>query len=360
MKQNMYKIAGVAAICLAFSFSGIAQEAESVTPVPPVPPLEGQLDSGGNQSELIIRQKGDKDSKVTIEIRNGDYYINGEPLEKFNDQNLEIEKRNMDEEGPMVRAFVSPFRDNLWNQERVQREIDRALSMQDMQRKSREMYRYKSNAAFLGVSSRKAETGGATVLEVTKSSPAEKAGLKKGDVIIKLNEDKIESPDNLFETVHNLKPGDKVKVTFKRDGKEQTVSATLDKSAVMDRSKMEPEVFDYKYEYKMPDMPNLPGMESPLWGPMPPKIGIKAQDSEEGKGVTVLEVTEGSAAEKAGLKKGDIITSLDGNEVNSANELIQRVRDVREKPVMKVKILRDGKQQDLEIKIPRKLRTAEL
>jgi serine protease Do len=369
MKQNMYKIAGIAALCLAFTFRGIAQEAESTAPVPPappVPPMESLTDSGGNQSELVIRQKGDKDSKVTIEIRNGDFYVNGRPLEKFDDQNIEIEKRKMDDDEPMLSVAPSPFREYNWNQDRFQREMERNLSMQaqrnmqDAQRKSTDAYRYKSNAAFLGVSSRKAETGGATILEITKSSPAEKAGLKKGDVIIKVNEEKIESPDNLFETVHQLKPWDKVKITFKRDGKEQTVSAILDKSAMMDRSKMDPEVFNYKYEYNMRDMPNLPGMESPLWGPMPPKIGIKAQDSEEGKGVNVLEVTEGSAADKAGLKKGDVITSFDGNEVNSANELIEQVRGSMEKSNVKVKILRDGKQQDLDIKIPRKLKTAEL
>ena len=86
----------------------------------------------------------------------------------------------------------------------------------------------------------------------------------------------------------------------------------------------------------MPDMPDLPGLESPIWGPMPPKIGIKAQDTEEGKGVNVLDVTDGSAAEKAGLKKGDVITRFDGNEVNSANELIQQVRGSREKSSVKV------------------------
>ena len=44
-----------------------------------------------------------------------------------------------------------------------------------------------------GVSSRKAEKGGATVLEVTKGSPAEKAGIKKGDIITKVNDSKIET-----------------------------------------------------------------------------------------------------------------------------------------------------------------------
>ena len=356
MKQIMYKIAGIGAICFAFALKGIAQDVDPVAPVPPAPPMETiSIDSSDNQPEVIVRQKGNKDSKVTIEIRNGNFFVNGKPLEKFDDKNIEVilKKGSYDDE-PLLAITTSPFRGNEWDQERFQRDMQRNLSMQDMQRKAMQAYRNTSNEAFLGVSSRKSETGGATILEVTKTGPAEKAGLKKGDVITKVNEAKIESPDNLFEVIHRFKPGEKVKITFKREGKEQTVSAVLEKS------KSEPRVFNYKYEYHMPDMPNMPGLESPLWGPMPAKIGIKAQDSEEGKGVNVLEVTEGSPADKAGLKKGDVITNINGNEVNSANELIQQVRESREKSTVKVKILRDGKPQDMDIKIPRKLKTAEL
>jgi serine protease Do len=346
MKQNMYKIAGMAAICLAFALKGISQQ--ETPPGPPPPPPAIKPDVNESQSEIIIRQKGDKDSKVTIEIRNGDVYVNGKPLGKFEDENLEIEKRKFNpDEGPMI-AFSSPFRGNSWDQERFSQDLQNKLN--NMQFK-KDFRRFNTNGAFLGVASRKTETGGATILEVTPSSPAVKAGLKKGDVIVKVNDEKIESPEDLSETIHQFKPGDKVKVGFKRDGKEQTVSVQLDKS------KGEPFVYNYKYEYKMPDMP---GMESPLWGPMPPKIGIRAQDSEEGKGVNILEVTEGSPAAKAGLKKGDVITSYDGEAVNSANDLVQQVRESREKSTVKVKILRDGKSQELDVKIPRKLRTAEL
>ncbi|MDP4131056.1 MAG: PDZ domain-containing protein, partial [Bacteroidota bacterium] len=315
--------------------------------------------SNDNQTEIIIRPKGDKDSKVTIEIRNGEFFVNGKPLEKFDDQNIEIEKRIV-RDGPFFGMTTSPFRGNAWDQERFQQDLNRRMG--DVNRRMHDIQMYRSNEAFLGVSSRKAETGGATVLEITKGSPAEKAGLKKGDVITKVNDQEIDSPDNLFETVHQFKPGEKVKIFFKRDGKEQSVSAILDKSKDIQKT------YRYNYEYRMPEineyrtpeLPNMPGMESPLWGPMPPKIGIKAQDSEEGKGVNVLEVTEGSAAEKAGLKKGDLILKFDGTDVNNANDLIQKVRDSRDKSLVKVVIQRDGKVQTLDIRIPRKLRTAEL
>jgi serine protease Do len=360
-----YKITGIAFLFLTLALNGFAQNAK--TPPPPPPPGADTYaadsyaaDSDANQSEVIIRQKGDKNTKVTIEIRNGNFFVNGTPIDKFSDNNVEIELRNTGEDNSVLTYGPSPFRENFWNQERSQRDLQRNLQRQDMQLRR---FRHEGNEAFLGVSSRKTETAGATILNVTKPSPAEKAGLKAGDIITKLNDEKIESPEALYESVHQYKPGDKVKITYTREGKEKTVSAVLEKSK-NDLGEMN---FNYKYRVppipSMPEMgelPEMPGMESPLWGPMPPKIGIKAQDPEDGKGVNVLDVTEGSPADKAGIKKGDLITRFDGSDVNSANQLIQKLRSDREKASVKVEITRNGKQQDLEIKIPRKLKTAEL
>lgn len=89
-------------------------------------------------------------------------------------------------------------------------------------------------------------------------------------------------------------------------------------------------------------------------------MGIHAQDTEDGKGVKVLEVDDESAASKAGLKEGDIITRWDGKEVNSATDLSQIARESRAKPSIHINVLRSGKSMDLEIKIPRKLKTADL
>jgi serine protease Do len=212
------------------------------------------------------------------------------------------------------------------------------------------------NEAFLGVSSRKAEKGGATVLEVTKSSAAEKAGIKKGDIITKVNDSKIDNPETLFETIHDFKPNDKVKITFTRDGKEQTVTATLGKA-----EQMMPKNFNYNYNFKMPPMPpDMDGLHMGPWGPRPPKLGIKVQDAEDGKGVNILEVEDSSAAAKSGLRKGDIILQFDGTTVNSTNELVDQLEEARQKPTVKAKIQRGGVTQEIEIKIPRKLKTAEL
>jgi S1-C subfamily serine protease len=62
---------------------------------------------------------------------------------------------------------------------------------------------------------------------VGENSPAEKAGLKSGDVIVKVQDKPVKTLDELMEIMHKTKPGDKLAVTVKRDGKEQTVNVTL-------------------------------------------------------------------------------------------------------------------------------------
>jgi serine protease Do len=350
MKKFIYGVLSIGAICLAFAHQSMAQPAVP----PPPPPPKAEVSEKGEQTEIVIRQKGDKDTKLTLEIKNGNFFINGKPLEKFDDQNIIIEKREFDEDNdlPLIAYSPSPFRGNSWSDDRMERE----LNNQDMQQKIQNSIRVRMNAAFLGVSSKKAETGGATVLEVTKASPAEKAGIKKGDIITKVNESKIESPEGLYEVIHDFKPGDKVKILFTRDGKEQSVVATLDKAEF----KRKDFNYNYNYDFKMPPMPDMNEMHIRPWGPMQPKLGIKAQDAEDGKGVNILEVEDSSAAAKAGLRKGDIILQFNGAEVNSTNELIDQLQQARQKPLVKVKILRGGVSQEIEIKIPRKLKTAEL
>ncbi len=348
MKKYLFRAAPISILCMTIALNTKAQPAP-----PPAAPAPNTITiDNGDQSEIIIRQKGDKDTKITLEIKNGEFFINGKPLEKFDDQNIIVEKRDIAGDHDVYGMYTpSPFRVNPWNEDRFERDQQ---SRDEMARRVQKSIQIRMNSAFLGVSSRKAEKGGATVFEVTAGSPAEKAGIRKGDVITKVNDSKIESPESLFESIHNYKPGDKVKIVFTRSGKEQSVMATLEKSEFKQKD------FNYNYNFKMPPMPDMYGMDMDSWGHKQPRLGIKAQDAEDGKGVNVLEVEDSSAAFKSGLKKGDVIVQFDGTEVNSTNELVDQMGEARHKSVIKVKILRGGISQDIDIKIPRKLKTAEL
>jgi len=81
----------------------------------------------------------------------------------------------------------------------------------------------KEMAAYFSVK----EDGGALVTAISKEGPAEKAGLKSGDVIIKVGEKQVGNPDDVRRALRRLEKGDKVPVVVVRHGKEQTLSATL-------------------------------------------------------------------------------------------------------------------------------------
>ena len=74
----------------------------------------------------------------------------------------------------------------------------------------------------------------------------------------------------------------------------------------------------------------------------------------------VLSVADESAADKAGIKEGDIITKFDNTEVNSATTLANAARESRSKQSVHVVVTRGGKIMDIEVKTPRKLKTADL
>ena len=91
-----------------------------------------------------------------------------------------------------------------------------------------------------------------------------------------------------------------------------------------------------------------------------PKLGLSVQDTEDGKGVKVIDVDDEGNGQKAGVKEDDIITAINDKEVNSADEVARIIRESRDKPSVMLKIKRAGKIQNIEVKMPRKLKTADL
>jgi serine protease Do len=293
--------------------------------------------------EIVIKRKNDKDGKVTIEMKGDDIIVNGKPLEDYDDDDIIIRKRKSGT------TIYSPFRGqsgtNFYNGD------------------SRIFLDGDSKTPFLGVVTEKDDKG-AKIEQITDGSAADKAGLKEGDVITKVGDDKIEDPDDLTKAVRKHKPDDKVGITYERDGKTEKTTATLGKK----------NMFSYNTpKFKMPDtrlyMPDMnfnwdQGAHGEgAWSMNGrPRLGIKAQDTEEGKGVKVLDVNEESAADKAGIKEGDIITEFDGKKVDNADELSKYAHEAAaaQKTSIRITFNRNGKSQTVEVKTPRKIKTTNL
>lgn len=91
-----------------------------------------------------------------------------------------------------------------------------------------------------------------------------------------------------------------------------------------------------------------------------PKMGISIEDLTEGPGAKVVEVTEGSAAAKAGITKNDVITAVDGAAINDVAALQEKAAQLKAGDAINIKLTRDGKSKEVTVKIPKKIKKANI
>ena len=185
---------------------------------------------------------------------------------------------------------------------------------------------------------------GILVTRVVGDSPAARAGVRKGDIIVTLNDRSIDSSSELSTEVRSSRPGQKIALAVYRDGARKTLSVTLG---------------------TRPDDDDLDGPEPPE-PPLPPRVHREVMELPEGSwtftgmgrgrlgvrietlntdlaealgakagGVLVVEVLDDTPAEKAGLKAGDVIVKVGDRQIDDASELtsVLRARDAGPVPI---------------------------
>jgi serine protease Do len=302
--------------------------------------------------QIIITRKGDKNEKVVVEIVGDKITVNGKPIEDLKDGDITVRRSKIRDVWAYADGLSGMRGGNFYGPG-----------------EQFKMFSADSNRAMLGVTTEKSGDG-VEVQSITKESAAAKAGLKEGDVITKINDQKIETPDQLSAAIKKQKPGDKVNITYLRDKKEQKTSAELGKWKGTSVFSTAPGAESFKFDLGdlhldeiMPRVQTVPRVRTPYgqnWSGGAPKLGLSVQDTDDGKGVKVIEVDEESNAAKAGLKEDDIITEVEGKAVNGADEVAKIIRESKDKSSVMVKVKRSGKSQNIEVKIPRKLKTADL
>jgi C-terminal processing protease CtpA/Prc len=209
------------------------------------------------------------------------------------------------------------------------------------------------------------EVRGVGVTEVVKDSPAEKAGLRKGDVIVGFNGEAVTSTRKLNRLVNESSPDQNVRLTIARGGSEQEVSATLGKRDAFNKvwnEKTRQEMRE-KIEKMRKDMPKIKSGDG-TWtinvGGYR-RLGISSQTLTKqladyfgvSEGILVTSVVENSAAAKAGLKAGDVITAVDGEKVDSAGDITRAISKKEDGPVT-LTVVRDRSSRSVTV-TPEKL-----
>lgn len=145
---------------------------------------------------------------------------------------------------------------------------------------------------------------GMLVMQVEKDGPADKAGIKSGDLLLKIGKQKLSRSSDLTVTVGSAKPGDKLPVSILRDGKtiEKTITVgkRSSKSAASDSNNSSEEEIE--------------------------RFGFVLSDEKEGVSVRAVEVN--SPAARAGFKNGDIITKINSKRVKNIKDVQSALKDV--------------------------------
>lgn len=212
------------------------------------------------------------------------------------------------------------------------------------------------------------EERGAYVTSVMPNTPAAKAGLKEGDVILEYNGQPVEDKDQLIQLVRDTAPGKQAKISLWRAGAPLTLTATVASHKVMESS-------DGDWSFGMPDMPPLPNVpDMPRSFNMPsidiPRmitvmqssvLGIEGEPlAQQGQfaevfgvkdGVLVRSVAKNSAAERAGMKAGDVIVRMGDTKVGGWRDLAAALRYARPGGTLTASVVRNKKELPLSITV---------
>ncbi|MCX5863247.1 MAG: DegQ family serine endoprotease [Deltaproteobacteria bacterium] len=171
---------------------------------------------------------------------------------------------------------------------------------------------------------------GALVSQVIDGSPAEKAGIKAGDIIVKFNSEPVQGAAQLKNMVGKEKPGTSVKLTVFRDKKTFDVTVNISERSprTLASGKSSPES----------QTSNELGIDiEPVPPVMAEKMGLK-----EGEGLRVKDISEDGAGSRMGIKSGDVILEVDGVPVSESSSFNKALAEAKKNQVIRLKVQRNN------------------
>lgn len=202
---------------------------------------------------------------------------------------------------------------------------------------------------------------GVEITTVEPDSPADKAGLKPGDVVLEYNGQRVEGTAQFVRFVRETPPGRTVRLTVFRNGSTQTLSATIAERRGRAFNFRTPGV-EEEFNIRIPRIEALPDVPRVTMSWRTGMLGIEGEplrDSQLGDffgvkdGVLVRSVMKGTPAEKAGLRAGDVIVKVDDRKVSEPRDITHALRAARDasKKTLPVVVVREKKEITVQVTI---------
>jgi serine protease Do len=196
---------------------------------------------------------------------------------------------------------------------------------------------------------------GVVVNQIIPDSPADKAGLRTGDILLSLDGTSLTTSDQLAQLVAGHNPGDKINLEVISRGETKAITAKVGSrdddrilSLTPNSTGSVPKVYSKFFSSEKSEMSdtyigaNLQTVTKQLGE----YFGLK-----DGNGVLVAEVMDDSPALKAGLKAGDLIVSIDGNPVATPSDVQKAVRQKQKEEKVTLGVLRDKTPKELAVEV---------
>lgn len=190
------------------------------------------------------------------------------------------------------------------------------------------------------------DTAGVLVSNVRPGGAAEKAGIKRGDIITAINGEKIEDGNVLRNKVASTVPGNQIKITILRDGGPQEITATLDEFDTETAANQ---------NQNQPNRNAAPNAEKTgklglSMQPVTPQIA-KQLELTETEGLVVTEIDPNGAAAEEGIARGDVILEINRRSVKTLDEAQEALTNAGDRPVL---LLVNRKNQTIYVTVSQK------
>ncbi len=199
--------------------------------------------------------------------------------------------------------------------------------------------------------------------KIVPESPAARAGLQESDVITELNGQRIEGAEQFRRMIREIPAGRTAQLTVWRDGRAQNISVTIGKSEPHQANTLVAPAAPGSFAFQMPEIPEMGQLfEGGPWASGGPRLGVDAENlhgefgdyfgAPEGEGILIRGVSSDSPAAQAGLKVGDVITSVDGERIRSVGELREKLQEKRAEKIVKLGLIRNKAALSLSVELP--------